>query len=135
MDIGVDIDSGGVPLGHVQWSGYVHLSEAQIQERISLIDQGKTAGREGPDEIRALNTLLARGLACSLVFLLHSVPEYVAGDLLVQNDGRSLEWPLAESRFIAMMDEHYDYKAERQDRRCPHYERRVMMQATVGYHK
>jgi hypothetical protein len=95
-------------------SGYVHLTHAQIIERIALVNQGRTSGKEGPAQIVSLNRLVARGLACSLVFLLHSVPDYVAGDLLVQPDGSSIGWPFAESRYAAFIDEHFDYKAERQ---------------------
>jgi hypothetical protein len=95
-------------------SSYVHLTQAQILERVAMVDQGRTSGNENAADVEALNTLIARGLACSLVFLLHSVPEYVAGDLLVQSDGTSLNWYFSQSRFIANMDEQFDYKHERQ---------------------
>ena len=62
-------------------SGYVHWSSDQIIERIAQVDQGRTAGYESAADVDALTALLARGLAASLVFILHSVPEYVAGDL------------------------------------------------------
>lgn len=96
-------------------SQYVHLSQAQILERIRLVNAGRTSGMESPEDIEALNLVVARGLALSLVFLLHAVPEYVVGDLLVQSDGGSLNWFFAGSKYIAAMDERFDYKAERQD--------------------
>lgn len=95
---------------------YVHLTHAQILERIELARQNRVSGREGPGQIESLNRLLGRELACSVVFLLHSVPEYVAGDLLVESDGSSLKWFFDQSRFIALMDEQFDYKHERQAR-------------------
>jgi hypothetical protein len=95
-------------------SRYIHMTQSQILERIELVDQNRTSGKEGPDEIESLNRLIGRGLACSLVLLLHSVPDYVAGDLLVEPDGKSLKWFFAQSRFIALIDEQFDYKAERQ---------------------
>ncbi len=95
-------------------SGYVHLSQAQILERVAMVDQGRTSGNENAADVEALNKLIARGLACSFVFLVHSVPDYVAGDLLVQSDGASLDWYFSQSRFIAHMDEQFDYKHERQ---------------------
>ena len=97
-------------------SNYVHLTHAQIVERITLVQHGSTSGREGPAEIESLNLLIRRGLACSLILLLHSVPEYVAGDLLVEPNGTSLDWYFRQSRFVAAIDEHFDYKAERQAR-------------------
>jgi hypothetical protein len=95
-------------------SDYVHLSPMQIQERIDAVDAGRTAGRETPSEIKALNELLARVLAVSLTLLFHSVPDYVAGDWLVEEDGSSLNWYFSGSRFIADLDAHFDYKHERQ---------------------
>lgn len=97
-------------------SRYVHLSQAQILERVAMVDQGRTSGNESAEDVEILNKLIARGLACSLIFLLHSVPDYVAGDLLVQSDGSSLNWFFAGSNFIAHMDEQFDYKQERQAR-------------------
>jgi hypothetical protein len=97
-------------------SNYVHLTSKQILERIDLVTNGRTSGFENAVDIQSLNGLIARGLACSLVFLLHSVPDYVAGDLLVENDGASFRWFFSGSRFIAHIDEKFDYKHERQAR-------------------
>jgi len=97
-------------------SGYVHLTQGQILERMALVDQGHTSGNESAADIEVLNKVIARGLACSLVFVLHSVPDYVAGDLLVQRNGDSLSWFFAGSKFISLVDEHFDYKHERQAR-------------------
>lgn len=95
-------------------SEYVHLTHSQITERIARVDQGRTSGNENAADVEVLNRLIARGLACSLVFLLHSVPDHVAGDLLVQDDGSSLGWYFAQSQFICHIDEQFDYKHERQ---------------------
>ena len=81
-------------------SSYVHLTPSQIQERIAAVDAGKTAGKESAEDIAELNKLTSRGLAASLVLLFHSVPEYVAGDWLVEENGG--------------MDSNFDYKHERQ---------------------
>lgn len=97
-----------------QTSGYVHWSTAQILERIAMVDDGRFAGKESAEDIQSFNQLIARGMAASLVFLFHSVPQYVAGDLLVQSDGDSLVWSFSASQYIAHIDEHFDYKHERQ---------------------
>ena len=99
-----------------QTSEYVHWTSAQIHERIAMVDQGRTSGDESAEDIRNLNSLIARGLAASFVFLFHSVPEYVAGDFLVESDGASLDWPFSRSRFMAHIDECFDYKHERKER-------------------
>ena len=95
-------------------SSYVHWTSSQVAERIDLVDAGRTSGFESADDVDKLAVLLARTLSCCLVFLLHSVPEYVSGDLLVEIDGSSRRWAFSESMFLAHMDEYFDYKHERQ---------------------
>lgn len=95
-------------------SSYVHLTPSQIRERIAAVDAGRTAGKESAADIETLNDLISRGLAVSLVLLFHSVPEYVAGDWLVEDDGATVNWYFLGSRFIAGMDSYFDYKHERQ---------------------
>lgn len=97
-------------------SGYTHLSARQVQERMIAVEAGRTAGLEAPEDVEGFNRLAERVLSCSMVFIMHSVYDWVVGDLLVESDGASLNWKLAESRFIARIDEFFDYKHERQDR-------------------
>lgn len=94
-------------------SNYVHLSPQQVQDRMRAVEAGHTLGFEGLEEARAAADLTTRTLAASIVLLLHGVPNYVAGDLLVESDGTSKDWFFAQSRFIASMDAKFDYKHER----------------------
>ena len=96
-------------------SDYVHLSHDQIIERIELVDQGNIPGKESPGEITDLNDFIITCLSLSIVFLLHSVPEYVVEDLFVEPDGSSINWHLSKSKYIAYIDERYDYKHKRKD--------------------
>jgi hypothetical protein len=61
-----------------------------------------------------LNGLVSRALAASLVFLYHSVPDYVAGDWFVDKENLPERWYFKRSRFLAAIDAHFDYKHERQ---------------------
>jgi hypothetical protein len=97
-------------------SGYVHLTPSQILERIAAVDDGRTVGRETAAESDDLRDLVVRGFAVSLVLLLHSVPEYVAGDWLVNTDGSTVDSYFVGSKYIAAMDAFFDYKAEHQAR-------------------
>jgi hypothetical protein len=97
-------------------SKYVHLTPHQILERIAAVNVGRTAGYESATDVETLNTLVSRSLATSLVLIYHSVPDYVAGDWLVECDGSTIEWYFMASRFLGAMDAHFDYKAERQTR-------------------
>jgi hypothetical protein len=97
-------------------SEYVHLTSQQIQERIAAIDARRATEVENVVDFDALDDLLSRGLASSLVLLFHSVSAYVAGDWLVRPDGTTNDWYFAASRFIAGIDSNFDYKYERQAR-------------------
>jgi hypothetical protein len=96
-------------------SKYVHLSTTQINQLIESVDAGRTVGYESVEDIEKLNNTVATGFAGALVLLLHSVPEHVAGDLLVQPDGSTHDWYFTKSKYIAAIDEQYDYKAERKE--------------------
>ncbi|KQN01809.1 hypothetical protein ASE85_21700 [Sphingobium sp. Leaf26] len=95
-------------------SNYVHLSPTQIVSSIEAAKAGVTAGKERPSDVLELNRMAERSMAASLVLLFHSVPEWVAGDWLVEGDGASINWYFTKSRFIAAMDSSFDYKHERQ---------------------
>ncbi|KXV18161.1 hypothetical protein [Gluconobacter oxydans] len=111
-------DSFGDEVGRVYGltSSYVHLTPSQIVERIAAVDAGRIGGKENAQDFEALISLVERGLAVSLVLLFHSVPEYVAGDWLVESDGTTTTWVFVESQFIAGIDSYFDYKHERQDK-------------------
>jgi hypothetical protein len=97
-------------------STFVHLTPTQISQRIAAVDAGRMIGFESPKEVEELNGLLSRGFAVSLVLVFHSVGDYVAGDFLVDSDGSTIDSYFLGSRFLAGMDEYFDYKAERQER-------------------
>jgi hypothetical protein len=96
-------------------SNYVHLTPSQIGARIAAVDAGRTGGKESIEDFETLGSLAERGLAASLTLLFHSVPEYVAGDWLVEADGSTTMWVFTESRFVAGIDSYFDYKHERQE--------------------
>ena len=94
-------------------SNYVHLSPKQVRDRMASVKAGYTIGFEGATEASAATDIAVRTLAASLVLLLHGVPKYVAGDLLVESDGVSRDWFFAQSKFIASIDSNFDDKHER----------------------
>jgi hypothetical protein len=99
-----------------QTSGYVHLTPSQILERIASVNAGRTPGHETADDVEQLNMLVSRGLATSLFLIYHSIPDYVAGDWFVENDGSAMKWYFMASQFLAGIDSFFDYKAERVER-------------------
>ena len=95
-------------------SNYVHLTQEQVRERIQQVEAGRTSGQESPEDIQSVNALMERTLAAALTLLFHAVPSYVAGDFLVQPDGKTVEWYFTRSRYIASVDASFDHKDERQ---------------------
>lgn len=94
-------------------SNYVHLTAKQLQQRLKLIKSGRKPGLESPEEVAALNQQIQSNLAAAFVFVAHAVPSSVVGDLFVSANGSSHEWTLAASKFVAYLDEYFDYKHER----------------------
>lgn len=94
-------------------SDYVHLTTTQLQRRLELVDSGRKPGAESLEEVVALNQQIHSNLSAAFVFIAHAVPSFAVGDLLVAADGSSHQWALATSKFIAFLDEHFDYKHER----------------------
>jgi hypothetical protein len=97
-------------------SKYIHLTPEQIKSRILLIEAGRSLGKEDACDLWKLNSFLERIYAVSIVYIMHSVPCYISGDWLVESNGETTNWYFLASKFIAAIDEHFDYKHERQSR-------------------
>ncbi len=95
-------------------SRYVHLTIRQVQERDELARRGRDPLHPSAKVLGELLDLLHRVLAACFVYVAHAVPAFAVGDLLVKEDGLSHPWSLSRSRWIALLDEHFDYKHERQ---------------------
>lgn len=95
-------------------SNYVHLTFNQMKTRLALVESGRTPGNETPEEVVRLNDLLLRILLTAFVYIAYSVPSYAVGDFFVDSDGSSHRWSLSRSRYVALLDESFDYKHERQ---------------------
>lgn len=92
---------------------WVHLTSEQVTSRADRLRRGVSAGREGIDEFEPVVLSGERCFAAIIVLLLHAVPEWVAGDMLVNSDGSTHQSHFQASRFVAAIDEHFDYKHER----------------------
>lgn len=95
-------------------SKYVHSTPEQMQERFLLNEKGRTIGKEGLNELRELNNELEKVYSFVLVLLFHSVPKWCTGDYLVEKDGSTIDWYFVKSKYLADIDEQFDYKHERQ---------------------
>jgi hypothetical protein len=98
--------------GHL--SKYTHSSSHQLLERLSRSDSGRTIGYEGIEELKKINDNIEKVYAIVIVMIFHSVAQYVPGDFLVENNGRTIDWYFNRSKYISLIDEKFDYKYERQ---------------------
>lgn len=92
---------------------YSHLSTHQLNERLERINEGRTIGYEGIQELQDLNNDIEKTLSIVIVFLFHSVDQYVVGDFLVPSSGGQNQWYFSKSKFVNIIDQTMDYKHER----------------------
>jgi len=93
---------------------YVHSTPQQMSERIELNAKGKHIGLEGTDELKELNDEISKALYISLVLFFHAIPEWCIGDYFVERNGFTVETYYSKYRLISVIDQHFDYKFERQ---------------------
>jgi hypothetical protein len=108
----------------VHSSNYVHLTKRRIDEKVRLRAQGVRLGFETPDILAAVVQEVHD--VCSIVAVLafETVGPAFTGDILVGGLDGNENWPFHESRFIAAVDAHFDYKHERQADLASHVARR-----------
>lgn len=96
-------------------SSYVHLTPKAIEYRQNRLSSGRIMGKESPEDLKNVNDLLERMYAVAISFLSHSMPQYVIGDWHVNKSGELIKWHYIHSKYVAAIDENFDYKHERQE--------------------
>lgn len=112
-------------------SEYVHPSSRQLDERFRLAEEGVTLGFESVAQLRAAVDEVAKGFGIGIVLAFHAVGPSFAADLLVDNLDEIDAWSFHRDRFVAAMDERYDYKHERQAR-LDQIKRRRALRLSLG---
>lgn len=105
---------------------YVHPSVRQIEERLRLAEKGVWPGFETAAELRQSNDEVFEGFSLVLVLLFEAIGGSFACDIwetagLSDRD----DWVFHGHSLVAALDEHFDYKAERQERLQTIKERRA----------
>lgn len=90
---------------------YVHTSPRQLIEKIELAEKREELGMLTVEEYKMLNDELAKTFSYITVLLFNSMPQYVVGDYL---EPRKDDYYFNKSKYIAKIDEAFDYKHERQ---------------------
>ncbi len=95
-------------------SNFVHVTAQSIKFRLERLEEDRMLGDETEEDLKNLNDFLQQIYAASLVFIAHSVPEYVIGDWHVSNNEEGEDaWYYMKSKYIAEIDSYFDYKFER----------------------
>ncbi|MCW7471728.1 hypothetical protein [Leptospira kanakyensis] len=94
-------------------STFVHTSVKSIGYRKDRLTNESDMGRESTKDLINLNNFLREIFASCLVFLNHSLPQYVVGDFHASSEKKTKEWYYFKSKYIASIDKYFDYKHER----------------------
>ena len=95
-------------------SKYTHASSHQLLERLERNSTGRPIGYEGTRELNELNNMIEKVYSVVIVLIFHSVAQYVPGDFLVEENGKTIDWYFTKSKYVSLIDEKFDYKHERQ---------------------
>ena len=97
-----------------QASNFVHVTPHSIEYRLNRMNSDRFLGLESESDLKELNDFLQKMYAASIVFITHSVPQYVIGDWHVDSSGELTTWYYIKSKYISEIDSNFDYKHERQ---------------------
>lgn len=94
-------------------SRFVHVTPESIKYRRDRVGNDRILGKESNEDLQSLNDLLQNMYAASIVFISHSIPQYVVGDWHVDSNGELKNWYYMKSRYVSEIDSTLDYKHER----------------------
>lgn len=94
-------------------SRFVHVTPESIKYRRDRLRNERILGKESESDLKELNDILQKIYAASIVFISHSIPQYVVGDWHVDSTGDLKNWYYMKSKYISEIDSAFDYKHER----------------------
>ena len=96
-------------------SNFVHVTPESINYRRNRLSNDRILGRESASDLKQLNDILQKMYAASIIFISHSIPQYVVGDWHVDSGGELINWYYLKSKYISEIDSTLDYKHERKE--------------------
>lgn len=94
-------------------SSYVHPTTKQLEEKLAARAKGLDAGFEGVDDVRRAANAIQQACADVVVLTFHVLGRSFTGDILVELLDSDDSWPFHASKFVAAIDQFFDYKHER----------------------
>ncbi|MBL8792396.1 MAG: hypothetical protein JNM56_00680 [Planctomycetia bacterium] len=95
-------------------SQYVHPTPPQLREKLALRERGVTPGCETVEQLETCVDQLFQAASIVVALAFHAIGSAFTGDILVDSLDGMDGWPFHASRFVAAVDEYFDYKHERQ---------------------
>ncbi|HZY36684.1 MAG TPA: hypothetical protein VFE53_08560 [Mucilaginibacter sp.] len=92
---------------------FIHVTPFQLKEKLEFAKTRTVTEELSLDEFKILNEEIGKVLSYIIVLLFNSIPEYIVGDFL---EPAPLDFYFLKSKFIAKIDEQFDYKHEREAR-------------------
>lgn len=90
---------------------FVHVTPVQLREKLELAKVRTVTEKLSLKEFKIINDEIGKVLSFIVVLLFNSIPEYIVGDYL---EPTPPNFYFLKSKFIAKIDEQFDYKHERQ---------------------
>ncbi|TCC53462.1 hypothetical protein E0H75_07160 [Kribbella capetownensis] len=98
-------------------SGYTHPSRKQLDERLARAAGGQSIGFETAETLRPFNRVLFQVYDLVLTLIFEGIGPAFTGDLFIQAFDDERTWKFHKGRFVRLVSQHFDYKAERQQPR------------------
>lgn len=96
-------------------SRFVHVTPESIKYRRERIGKDRLLGKKSKEDLKELNDILQKMYSASIVFISHSIPQYVVGNWHVDTSGELKNWYYMKSKYVAEIDSTLDYKHERKE--------------------
>lgn len=96
-------------------SNFVHVTPESINYRRNRLSNDRIIGKESASDLKQLNDIIQKIYAASIVFISHSIPQYVVGDWHIDSRGELINWYYLKSKYISEIDSTLDYKHERKE--------------------
>lgn len=100
-------------------SGYTHLSESQLDERLRRAEKGEYTAFESARSLRAFNRAVGQVYDIVLALVFEGIGPAFTGDLFTVAFDEQPKWKFHRGKFVSQISEFFDYKEERKSRPRP----------------
>ena len=96
---------------------YVHVSRRQIEERMVLVEKGRSLGFETDEELGKIGRLMFRVYDLALTLYFHGYDLSMTGDVFIEVLDNMPSWKFHKGKYVSIVSAFFDYKHERNMRK------------------